>query len=109
MERRQNDTDCRHSFLVKAYRDPAAVILHGAGSVLAEGDPDFAAVSGQMFIDGIVDDLIDQMVQTFGSGGTDIHTRTSSDWFESFQNFDRILIINIRSFRHMVYFRYFTK
>jgi len=49
---------------------------------------DLCAKTGQSFIDAVVDHLIDQVVQTFGSGAPDIHGRALPDSFQSFEDFD---------------------
>jgi hypothetical protein len=45
-------------------------------------------VAGESFIDGIVDDFVDKMVQTTLSGRPDIHPRTLADGFETLENLD---------------------
>jgi len=41
-------------------------------------------VSGQGFVDRIVDDFIDKMVKAIDTGGSDIHGRAFANWFEAF-------------------------
>ena len=37
------------------------------------------AVTGQGLVDGVVDDLVDQVVQTRAGGGADVHGRALAD------------------------------
>ena len=46
------------------------------------------AVTGQRLVDGVVHDLIDQMVQAAGAGGADIHARALAHRFQAFQDLD---------------------
>ena len=52
-----------------------AVIGDGDGVTLVDGHGNVRAVAGQRLVDGVVHDLIYQVVQTAGAGRTDIHTR----------------------------------
>ena len=47
-----------------AHGEAAAVVLHGAGAVLVERDDDLIAEARQGLVHRIIDDLVDQMVQT---------------------------------------------
>ena len=71
---------------LNVHRDAAAVIHHGDGVALVDGDGDLRAVACQRFVDGVVHDLIHQMVEAGGRSGADIHTGTLSDGFQTFQN-----------------------
>ena len=46
------------------------------------------AVAGQGFVDGVVDDLVDEVVQAPLTGGTDVHAGTLPDRFEPFEDGD---------------------
>ena len=71
---------------LNVHGDAAAVIHHGDGVALVDGDGDLRAVARQRFVDGVVHDLIHQMVKAGGRSGADIHTGTLSDGFQPFQN-----------------------
>jgi hypothetical protein len=59
-----------------------------------DGDDDVVAVAGQGFVDGIVDDLENHVVQTSAVGGiADIHARTLAYRLQSFQLLNGILIV----------------
>ena len=44
------------------HRDAAAVVDHGDGVINVDGDVDAGGVAGERFVDGVVDDLIDEVV-----------------------------------------------
>src|SRR5690606_32471491 len=44
-----------------------------APTVVEQGDVDATAVARHRFVDGVVDHLVDEMVQTSGTGGPDVH------------------------------------
>ena len=46
-------------------RDATAVVDHGYGTVQVDGDIYFVAVAGQGFVNGVVDDLVHQVVETW--------------------------------------------
>ena len=47
----------------------------------------------QRLVDGVVHDLIHQMVQTTGAGGGDVHTGALSDGLQAFQHLNLIFVI----------------
>ena len=82
-----------------AYRNSPAVICHGAGTILLQIHFDLAAEACQMLIHGVVHDLVDQMVQSFGRNTSDVHTGTFPNCFQSLQDRDTVRIIGA-AFRH---------
>ena len=65
-----------------------AVIGDGDGLSRVDGDRNMLAIPGQGLVNGIVHDLIDQVVQTGDGGGADIHTWPFPDRFQPFQHLD---------------------
>ncbi len=61
------------------HRDAAAVVGDGNDVALFDDHIDLIAVTGQSLVDGIVYDLIHQMMETGGRGGTDIHAGPLAD------------------------------
>jgi hypothetical protein len=55
-------------------------------AVLQNGYLDVVAIPCEGFINGVIDDLIDQVVQSAGTGRTDIHSGTFAYGFETFEN-----------------------
>ena len=69
-------------------RDAAAVVDDRDRVVEVDGDVDLVAIAGQSLVDGVVDDLVDQVVQPRAGGGADVHGRTLAHRRQSFQNLD---------------------
>src|SRR5690606_13462806 len=62
---RHHDLDGRLLLLlVDVDRNTAAVVGDSESAVLADEHPDVVAVPGERFIDGVVDDLVDEVVET---------------------------------------------
>ena len=68
--------------------DAAAIVGNGDGVAGVDGDGNVFAVARQGFVNGVIYDLIHQMVQTGGRGGTDIHTGSLPDSLQTLQNLD---------------------
>jgi hypothetical protein len=47
---------------------------------------DVVAVARQRFVNRVVDDLVNEVVQTPGAGGPDVHAGTLSHGFEALEN-----------------------
>ena len=76
--------------LVDVDGNAAAVVAHGDGAVGVEHDLDRGGVAGQRFVDGVVDDLVDHVMQAGAViGVADIHARPLAHGIEAFQNPDR--------------------
>ena len=69
-------------------RDATTVVTHSAASVVQQFDLDGVAVARQGLVDGVVDDLVDQVVQAALTGGPDVHAGTLANRLESFQHGD---------------------
>ena len=74
-------------------RDAAAVVRDGDAVVLMDDDRDLLAVAGNRFVDRVVDDLVDEVVETLGTGGPDVHRGPFSDRLEAFENLDRAGVV----------------
>ena len=94
MENSKYHLQSRHPFLfIDIYGDPTAVIHNGNGIVGMDLYCDLIAEACQGFVHGVIYDFINQMMQTLGAGGTDIHTRTLTNCFQPFQDLNLICII----------------
>ena len=69
---------------VLVHGNAAAVVLTGDGIVGVDGHLDGIAVPGQGLVHSVVDHLVDQVVQTAGTGGADVHARAFANSFKSF-------------------------
>ena len=49
---------------------------------------------GQRFVHGVVDHLINQVMQPGVTGGADVHRRTETHGLQAFENFDATGIVN---------------
>ena len=75
-------------FRVHIHRDAAAVIFDRDAVVRVNRYNDFVGISGKRFVDTVVNDFINEMMQSAFAGIADIHAGTFPDSFESFQNCD---------------------
>ena len=69
-------------------RDAAAVVDDGDGVVDVDGDIDARGMAGESFVDGVVDDLIDEVMQTHLAGRADVHGGTQPDGRQAFEDGD---------------------
>ena len=95
MELGHDDFGGRHAFaLVDVDRYAAAVVAHRAGAVGIEGDRDFLGEAGQRLVDGVVDDLVDHVVQAGAVVGVaDIHARPLAHGIEALEHLDRFGVV----------------
>jgi hypothetical protein len=73
---------------VHIYRDSAAVIDTANGTIRKNRDLNEGTVARKGFVYGIVDDFVNEMVQTAFTGRADIHSGTLADGFETLENLD---------------------
>ena len=69
-------------------RNAAAVVGHADDVALLDRDLDVGAVPGQRFVDGVVDDLIHQMVQAGRPRRADIHAGALTHGLQPLQHLD---------------------
>ena len=68
----------------------AAVVAHRHRAVRIERDVDFGGVAGQRLVDGVVDDLVDHVVQAGAVVGVaDVHARPLAHGIEALEDLDR--------------------
>ncbi len=91
MELGHDDLGRRDALAVHLGRNAAAVVAHGAGAVRIEGDGDFLGIAGERLVDGVVDDLVDHVVQAGAViGVADIHAGTLADGIEALEDLDAV-------------------
>src|SRR5439155_19659709 len=75
----------------------AALVVDRAAAVLVEGDDDARAVSRQGLVDGVVDHLVDQVVEAGRAGRADVHARTPPNVLPALEDLD--LLCGVRHIR----------
>ncbi len=95
MELGHDDLGGGHALtLVDVGRDAAAVIAHGAGAIRIECDDDGFGIAGERFVDRVVDDLVDHVVQAGAVVGVaDIHARPLAHGIEPLEHLDRFRVV----------------
>ena len=78
---------------VGADGDAAAVIGDGGGAVGVDVDPDVFGIAGHGFVDGVVDDFPDQVVQAAGGGVADVHAWAKAHGFEALEGLNRFGVV----------------
>ena len=80
---------------LNVHGDAAAVIDDGDGVVGIDLHGDVRAVAREGFVDGVIDDLIDEVVQTARGGRADVHARALAHRFQSLEdlNFRGVVIV----------------
>ena len=73
---------------VRVDRDAAAVVVDAAAAVGEQRDGDARAVAGHRLVDGVVDDLPDQVVQPGQAGRADVHARALAHRIEALEDLD---------------------
>ena len=71
---------------VDVYGNTATIVDYADTAVFAHEDFNVVTVAGERLINRVVDDLIDQVVKTTGTGRTDIHTGALANCFKAFKN-----------------------
>ena len=104
MQHGEDDLDGRLLLLgVHADGHSSAVVGHPDRAVGEQGHLDPVAVAGQGLVDGVVDDLPHQVVQSPLAGRTDVHTRTFANSFQALEDLNRICSVTGRRLaRHSV-------
>ena len=90
VEHRQHDFGGGLAALVDIDRNAAAVVDHRDGVVDVERDVDLGRVAGERFVDRVVDDLVDEVVQPLRPGGADVHGWPLADGFQPFEHLDLV-------------------
>ncbi len=84
---------------VRVDRDAATVVDDAHTAIREHRHEDRVGVTGQCLIDGVVDDLVDQVVESSRPGGPDVHAGALAHGFEAFEDLDRIRTVLTRLLR----------
>ena len=73
--------------------DATTIVGHPDATVVEEDNVDLVAVPGQGLIDGVVDDLVDQVVQATFPRGADVHAGAFANRLQTLQDRDLVGVI----------------
>ena len=92
MELGHDDLGGRHALaLVDVGRDAAAVVADRRRAVGIEGDVDLVGMAGKRLVDGVVDGLVDHVMEARAVVGVaDIHAGALADRVEALEDLDRL-------------------
>ena len=82
--------------LVDVDRDAATVILNADRVIRVDGDGNLVAVAGEGFVDGVVDDFPEHLVQAALAVVADVHAGPLADGLEAFEDLDLVGIVIAR-------------
>ena len=90
----QHDLDRRLALLLhRRDRDAAAVVDDRDRVVRVDRDVDAVAVAGERLVDGVVHDLVDQVVQPAHTGRADVHAGALAHGFEALEDGDVLGVV----------------
>ncbi len=94
MEGREDDLErAFFRIFVLLYRNSSSVVLYSAASIGMDVDGDAVAVSGHGLVDGVVDDLVNEVVETAGAPVADVHFGAFLDGLEATENLDVTCVV----------------
>ncbi len=86
---------------VHGHGDAATVVLNGDRIAFVDGYFYGCGMAGKRFVNGVVHNFIDQVVQTFLTHIADVHRGAFTNGFESFQDLDTIRAV-LLGFTHVL-------
>ena len=90
----QHDLDGRALLLLHdPDGDAAAVVDDRDGVVGVDRDVDARAVAGERLVDGVVDDLVDEVVQPAHAGRADVHAGSLAHRLETLEDGDVLRVV----------------
>ena len=88
MQNRKGDFGCGLSAGMPIDRNTTTVVDDSDRVVDVNGDAHLVAVASECFVDRIVDNLIDEVVQSGSASRPDVHGWAFADRFKAFENLD---------------------
>src|SRR5207248_3134324 len=99
MQLRQDDRQGGQSLVLDHVdRDPGAPVADGDRVVRMDPDLDQVVPAGHRLVDGVVDDLGDEVMEAAKAGRADVHPGPEPDRLESFEDGD--VLCGVGSFSH---------
>ena len=89
----EDDPLCGDAFFMHLHRNAAAVVLHGAGAVGLQRHPDAGALSRQMLVHRVINNLIYQMIESLGPHAADIHAGALAHGLQALKHGNAVRII----------------
>jgi hypothetical protein len=96
VQHRQRHFGCRSPAAVAIDRNAAAVVHDRHRMIDVNRDVDLIAEPGERFVNRVVDDLVDEMVQAGHSRRADVHGRTFADGLETLEDLDLVRAVVVR-------------
>ena len=94
VQHREHDLDRRAALLLhRRDGDAAAVVGDGDRVVGVDRDGDLGAVAGEGLVDGVVHDLVDEVVQAHDTGRADVHAGALADGLQALQHRDVLRVV----------------
>ena len=78
---------------VLVHRDTAPVVRHHQATIGQDTYIDARGIAGNRFINGVISNLLDQMVHAIIARATDIHPRALTDWLETLEHLNLRTVI----------------
>ena len=89
MELGHDDFQSRHPLIfVVIHRNSATIILDTERSILVDDHIDFGRMSCHRFVDAVVNNLVDQVVQSSRTGTADVHSGSLANRLDTFEDFN---------------------
>ena len=88
--------------MLHADRHAAAVIPHADDVAGQDAHIDAVAIACKRFVDGVIYDFVNKVVQAARTGGADVHARALADGFQTFKDLYLIRIVIRIHMRHFV-------
>ena len=78
-------------FFVLVYRDTATVVLNSDRLILVDCHLDMRAIASHCLVDGVVNSLVDKMMETFLTDVANVHCRTLAHCLKALKYLDVFL------------------
>jgi hypothetical protein len=90
VENRQDDLGGGLTAGMTIHRDATAIVDNGDGAIDVNSDVDLIAKASKGLVNGVIDDLVHQVVQAAGAGGADVHRRPLLHSLEPLKDLDLV-------------------